>query len=429
MLLKNATIITQNKFRKILARGHILVADGLILSVGEGPYVGKSKHAKEIIDCSGYIITPGFINAHVHLGETIFTNLLTEHFTLETYLRVTNSIAKQSKLIENERNAICDYSLINILKSGTTTIAGGRTQDASQRFGMCNVSGYMLMQSPKLKKFSYNAEQQFDDFFKKIDDLFTRPALFIHSLATVSKEMLLVAGRIKKNHPNLPIMVHVAETKQTELAVKRRFKQTSVQTLSTYNLLDKHTLLIHANNLSQKDTVTIKDAGASIIHCLSSNLRVADNTPNIKALMNAGIPVSIATDGVATAGTFSMLGEAQRCYRYHNGLQLNNHHVSAQAIFDMITINPARVLGISKEVGSIEPNKRADLVLFKKESYYQNTSIHQLLLNDALTVAMVILNGKIIITQNKFIANKEDAIVRAYQHVVDRVQRKTSLRK
>jgi len=172
MIIINTTIITQNDTRQIIARGFIYIKDSEIVAMGSGEYSGDLSIVGEIIDGAEYIVSPGFINAHVHLGETIYANFVKESLPLQEYLETTNKIFLKSEAIEREREIICDYSLLQLIKNGTTTIAGGRTHRSGERSGILNISGYMLMQSPKLGKFSKGIEKQFQQFYDSVDLVF-----------------------------------------------------------------------------------------------------------------------------------------------------------------------------------------------------------------------------------------------------------------
>lgn len=421
-LFTNATIITQNETREIIPRGYIRVERDLIVGVGSGDAVEDAERGEEIIDASGYVVAPGLVNAHVHLGESVYMSFMEGVDDLQVYIERTNKISSVSRAIEEERRSVCDYSVAQIIRSGTTTIAGGRTNESSEAFGIRNVSGYMLMQSPKLEKFSRDIDEQFDAFFKRADPLLTRSALFIHSLATVSEDILSRARILKLKNPSLVVMVHVTETEQAESVAKERFGASSVQTLHRYGLLDRWTLLIHGTHLSSEDRFLISASGASLAHCLSSNLRVADGTADIRALTQAGIPVCIATDGSATAGTFSVLSEARKCYSYHNRSQENEYALTSQTIFDMITINPARALGMDHEIGSIEPGKKADLVFLQGPSLLVDQPVSQLLFADSWGVEGVMVGGRWLLWRDTLLVGNEKEINDDFFRVVRKVE-------
>lgn len=419
ILFENAVIITQNETREVIPRGYVLVEDDTIRLVGNGDCSGKFDDV-EMIDLKGSIIVPGFINAHVHLGESIYAGFLDGWFDLEEYLRRTNEISKISETVESERRTICDYSILQMIRSGTSAIAGGRTSDSAETFGIRNVSGYMLMRSPKLGRFSRDIGGQFERISQEADKALTQNAIFIHSLGTVDEPILSEARNLKMKYPNLRIMAHVAETSRVEEEAMSRFGLSSVGVLRKYGLLDVRTILIHGNNLTPKDFSLIRDAGASLVHCLSSNLRVADRTLDLRLAQKFDIPVSAATDGSATAGTFSVLSEARRCYAYHNRFVGEEEHIPAQDFLDMITVNPAKLLGLSESVGSVVAGKKADLAFLTSTSSVSEP-VDSLLTDDTIAVTGLMVDGKRIFWESRLTNEKEPEIESRFLNVVGRV--------
>lgn len=418
-LLTNAVIITQNETREIIPRGHVLIEDDTICLVGSGDYFDRLDDT-ETIDLRGGVIVPGFINAHVHLGESIYTGFLKGWFSLEEYLRRTNEISELSETIESARRIICDYSMLQLIRSGTSAIAGGRTSDSAEAFGIRNMSGYMLMQSPKLGKFSRDIEKQFEQISREVDTTLTQNAIFIHSLGTVDDQILSEVRNLKMKHPNLRIMTHVAETRRVEEDAMKRLGLSSVGILQKYGLLDAQTILIHGNNLTPEDFSLVRDSKASLVHCLSSNLRVANQTLDLRSALMSGIPVSVATDGSATSGTFSVLSEARRCYAYHNRFVDETGHIPPQDFLDMITVNPARLLGLSEFVGSVVAGKKADLA-FLSSTFSILELVDSLLTDDTITVTGLMVGGKRILWEGRLANKKEPEIESRFLNVVEQV--------
>lgn len=336
ILIKNATIITQNKNRKIIPFGFIIINNDRIVKIGNGtPLIKKGNYSK-IINASNLIILPGLINAHVHLGESAYQKLFKGSFDLEDYLQTTEEITRRTNLIEKERKTIANYSLLQLLKSNTTTIAGGRTRESAEFLGMRNISGYMVMDSFKLRQLSINLEKNFLKEYKKIKkNKLCRPALFLHSLNWINPKVLPVVKKLLKKFPDLLLFIHIAETKLQEQEIKKKFGLSSVAVLKKNCLLNKQTVLVHGNWLNSNDFELIKKNRAALVHCLSSNLRVADRHLNLKEVLQKKIPACLATDGIVTSRAFNILEETQRCFRYY---KQNNQPISFQSLLDLITI-------------------------------------------------------------------------------------------
>ena len=112
--------------------------------------------------------------------------------------------------------------------------------------------------------------------------------------------------KILKKYPKTRLILHVAETKKQEKEIKNKFGKSSIMFLYKNDLLNDRTILIHGNWIDNKDLNFLKKSKASLVHCLSSNLKVADRTLNLKKIVRSKIKSCIATDGVVTSGTFDM---------------------------------------------------------------------------------------------------------------------------
>jgi len=385
-IIYNCSIITQNKNRKIIPRGYIVFGEK-IKKVGEGNPSKNFLKKYESYDLRGQIITPGFINTHIHLGETLFRRIVKKNTTLHSYLKITENFYKKNPQIESKRKIISNYSLLLATKSGTTTICGGRVRKYSRTWGIRNISGFMLMKSAKLSKY-YDRSMVLQNALRQSTEL-NKTGVFIHSLNTVDQKKLeQIQKLLLKIHSPFIIMIHVAESLRNENEIKKKWGAGSVTILNNYKLLTPHTLLIHGTFFTNNDLTLIKKYKVKIAHCPSSNLLLSGHTLQIKKLLNKGIRCSIATDGYATSGTLDVLEEARRAYLIHK------KKISAQQIFDMITIDAAHCLSIERITGSLEKKKYADFTIIKPQSRLKLKRTPRLLLTQKNTVTGVIVNGK-----------------------------------
>ena len=420
ILIKNAAIVTQNKKREYISKGFIVIKNDKLEKIIEGnPRDRDIKKSDKIIDAKGMIVLPGLVNAHIHLGESIFEDFFKGDYSLEHYLKVTNELTEKTDLIEKGRKIIAYYSLLNLIKNGITTVCGGRTTDLSECWGMRNVSGYMLMDSFKLKKFSTDLEGKFKEEYKKIKKTkLSYPALFIHSLNTIDLALIKNVKEILNIYPETRLILHVMETKKQEREIINKFRKSSIEFLYQRGLLTDKTILIHGNWIKNADIKLVKKCRASIVHCLSSNLKVADKTLNLNKIIKNEIKSCIATDGLITSGTFSVLDEAKKCFVYHNINQKNS--ISFQKIFDMITIDAAKVLGLENIIGSIEKGKKADIVFIKKEIADEN--VIKMIINGKHEIYGVILDGKLKMWDKRMLMIDEKKIISKFRTLTKRIK-------
>ncbi len=415
-LLYNILIITQNPRREIIRRGFIVFNEDLIEQVEAGDYLGDGAEIDLRIDGADLMVTPGLINVHVHLGETIYQDFLPADFSLEEYLSITNDLSKRSPMIEAARTVVAEYSALQLLKSGTSTIAGGRVSQSSSRLGLRNISGYMIMNSHKLQGLTQNIFEKFTaEVLASSHDSLTKLATFVHSLSFVGQSEITAVKKVAEFFPDRILMLHAAETKQQEEKVCQVFGRGSIAVLSDENLLNDQALIVHGNWLTPQELGMIKKAGSSIAHCLSSNLKVADRVLDIDQAMKIGVNVCLATDGVCTAGTFSVLEEARRVYQ--RALKLGQHHVSPQRVFDMITVDAARAIGLQDQTGSIEVGKKADLAIWSESNFSEKVGILEGILRAEkdLDLKSLIIDGNFIIWYKKLLINNELEIINKYR--------------
>jgi len=416
-IIKNATIFTQNRNRDIIERGYIVIEDSVISALGSN--IKMSKHGHKEIDAQGLWVLPGFVNSHVHLGETIYGPLITGSYSLSDYLHQTERLSKKFKPFEAERNVVASYSLLQLLISGCTTISGGRTSESAEHFKLRNVSGYMLMKSPKLKHYSENFQAKFLDLLNNKNSPLTNHSIFIHSLSTIDKTILRAISKLMIENPNIRLMIHIAEDKGSKKAAREVYKLSPVEVLQSAGLLSNKTLLIHANNLTSKEFKMVQQAGAHVIHCLSSNMKVANKTIDLQDLLSKNINIAIATDGVVTGSDFSILREAGNAYRYHNRFN-NKSPIPAQRFLDMITINPARALGLDKTIGSIEVGKEADIVFLKPPlGVTKSNRVNQLISYASLVeVRGVMVAGKHILRESRVLNHNKSEIENRFNELL-----------
>jgi 5-methylthioadenosine/S-adenosylhomocysteine deaminase len=411
ILIKNATIVTQNGIRDIIPNGFIVVKDGYINKIKRNsPSPLDLRGAEKIIDASGLTIFPGFINAHIHLGESIFQHAFKNLNSLEEYLDITNKISKKAHFIEKNRSSIADYSILHLLCAGTTTICGGRTIDRASFWGLRNISGYMVMNSFKLSELSCDLGKKYKKEYKKIQAVKTSyPAIFIHSINNFDFKALLIIKNLLEEYPNTRLILHIAETKKQEEEVKKIFNLSSVKFLEKNGLLNKNTILIHCNWINDEDISLIKKNKASIVQCLSSNINVADKVLDLRKIIKKGIKACLATDGLPTSGTFNVIDEAQKCFHYYG------KKISEQKCIDLVTIDAAHVLGLEGNIGSIEKNKKADLVFLKSDCMNFSSSGYH--------VSGVIIDGSIKVWDGKVLGVDKGKIIKKFGKLLNKMQK------
>ncbi|MCW6161007.1 MAG: amidohydrolase family protein [Candidatus Micrarchaeales archaeon] len=380
--LINGTIVLNDKVDNC----NLFIKNGVITKIG----VDVGEHNK--IDASGMFVLPGLINSHTHLGETVFKNLISFKGLYE-YIRKTDDINTKLRSNTSFVRAASGYkSIVDFIKEGITTICAARCATECDNAGLRSFSGYIFMKSKKLQHFIDEFNEAFYDYINNIKtSKLSKPILFLHSIEYVDSDTLELISKLHKTY-KLPFTVHLSETKYGEAKVRKNFGCSSTELLNSYGLINESALLVHCCYTSETDLQLIKKKKANVILCPTSNKRLNNRTPSLKTLLKLGINTSIATDGLATNLSPSLLAEYKYLAKIEN---INMENKS----FAMLTTNPAKALGI--KAGAIQKGNLSDLILLQPEKGYKfNGNIPSLFWHSK--IKYVIVGGKPILLMDKY---------------------------
>lgn len=419
VLYKNATILTQNQSREVIDVGFVSVVDGYISDVSvEAP---DNSVFDQVINLGGKWLLPGFVNPHVHLGESVYFPFINRKLSLSGYLERTEEVYASNEEIGRNRELVCKYSLYQLIQNGTTTIGGGRVTQTATEFQIPNTSGYMLMNSAKLGHFSDNA---LENFLKKRNEetiALNKHCIFIHSLSRIGRDEINVVKKLKNELRDLIVMIHVEEDESESNIVREKWGDSSIQVLENEGILDSKTFLIHGNHLSNSDLDIVASAGATLCHCVTSNLTVADRVIDITKALERKINLVVATDGPITGAGFNILNEVRKVYQYQNRF-LNEEKVSPQACLDMITINAANAVGQSDVSGSIETGKLANFVICEPPFEVKPQEIVNMLIRyELIDVFGVVINGERVVWDRNLIVEDWKKTQLAFSNLIESI--------
>lgn len=330
------------------------------------------------------ILLDGLVNIHLHLGETIYSNLLLKQLTLDEYILKTNEINSRIHHINRIREIISYKTLVEAITYGTSHVAGPRYENIPSKFGITYTDSHIIMNSAKLKNQKNKLIERI-----RIEDI--PSSIFIHSLNYTSHTELVWFSKIIKEYPQIRIMIHVAETESSESEIIKLYGKSSIEVLNSYGLLNERTLLIHCNEVSDEDIKIIKRHKSWIVHCPSTSIWMNNTLLPLSKIYKDYKRVCIATDGVATGGTISLLSEARTAYLYHNR---GRDKISARDIFRMITLNPATALDLIPKTHFTVLDRSPNLI--HEDGFY-----HQLIFfEENHRFFAVISNKKIIYKKN-----------------------------
>ena len=154
---------------------------------------------------------------------------------------------------------------------------------------------------------------------------------------------------------------------------------------------------------------------AGVIHNPRSNLKLASGVAPVPDMLRAGVRVGLGTDGAASNNELDLLAEIQLAALLHKGVRLDPLAVPAAAALEMATIGGARALGLDHLIGSLEPGKRADVVVVELDEdnlvpLYDPVS-HLAYAVEAADVRTVLVDGRVVV-RDRALLTADDAQMR-----------------
>lgn len=393
-LIQNCSILEPDA--SISSGKNILISNGKIKTIAVQPIDIPSAG---VFDGLGFVATPSFINAHFHLGETLFRGFAPLD-TLDNYIRFTSR--KLRYFTESDYETVCQKSLLEAIKSGTSAIMGARGWSAVKKSGIRGVLGYPLMNSSKLTEFREGFDDKLKEQIAKDSDKI-KTCVWIHSVGSISREEWIKVAQIIKDN-NLFLTLHVAETKEQVVDSKTKVGCSEIEFLDRLNLLNDKLNIVHGAFLTDSELKLIAKYNTNVAVCPLSSYSLNQKLPDISKMVDYGINVSLATDGLATGGTASLLDVAS--------FASANYNLPNSVAFKMITSNPAKTMGLNS-FGDLKEGSIADICLIKNKGHCLDSLMRE-------KPSHLIVDGRFVMKNKRINSLPEDIIEKEFKAVIQK---------
>jgi cytosine/adenosine deaminase-related metal-dependent hydrolase len=370
LLVRGGTVVTCDA-RDGVVEGSVLVRDGLIVAVGREAEKQVRPPAR-ILDASGAAVLPGFVQAHVHLVQVLFRGMADDLPLLE-WLRA-RIWPLEAAHDEASLRASAELGLLELIAGGTTTILDmGTTHghdvvlDAIDRFGLRARSGKAMMDRgegvPRKLVESTRASLDVAEQHAKAyaHHPRVRAAFSPRFILSCSEELVRGAAALSATHDAL-LHTHAAEHADERRAVRDALGDDDVAILARWGATGPRTVLAHCVQLTDDEARALAEAGTRVVHCPSANLKLGSGLARVHTLREAGVIVGLGADGAPCNNDLDALVELRHAALLAK-VRTGTSTLPARQALRLLTIDGARVLGMDREIGSIEVGKKADLVV------------------------------------------------------------------
>ena len=177
---------------------------------------------------------------------------------------------------------------------------------------------------------------------------------------------------------DIPIHIHVHETSDEVEQSIEKYGKRPLQRLDELGLVSPRLLAVHATQLEQNEIDLLARAGAHVLHCPESNMKLASGFCPTSQLHQAGVNLALGTDGAASNNDLDMLGEMQTAALLAKAVAADARALPAEKVLRMATIDAARALGRDADIGTLEPGKYADITAIELGSIETQPLYHPL---------------------------------------------------
>ncbi len=367
-------------------------------------------------DAEGKVIIPGLINAHSHIAMTLFRGFV-EDLVLGKWLERVWKYELTALNADSVR-AGAKLAFAEMIRSGVTCVHDMywhymATIDLAEEVGFRLINGtpFTAIGDPDFDEMTATARVVFE---KLKNYHFIIPVIQAHSTYTTTPEMMKIVYELKQEY-GMPFTTHASENQAEVDDVRAQFGKTPVELLADYQLLDRGTVLAHCVKLQDHEIAMLSESGTSVAHCPESNLKLGSGIARIADMIGAGVNVCIGTDGAASNNDMDLLGEIRTAALLQKGYNENPELLTTMQAMQMATINGAKAYGMDKDLGSLEPGKRADIVIIDFDKSHL-TPCHDVLAHlvyavNKADVDTVFIDGKIHLENGALLTLDEDAII------------------
>lgn len=450
LLLTDAVVLTMDDTRRAFRAGFLWLKDGRIHRVGPMRELGAVPRGTPRRALAGRLLMPGLVNCHTHLSNGVLRGLYDE-MPLEVWFS-KGMWPVLDGLDGRNGAAAAALSLLELMSMGVTTTATGEigapnpdlldgVLGSVERSGIRALVSRIAMDSADESSPSQFIRAGYRDTPKFASDEVRRlKRRFDSDRVTVTPEaigvlrctpeMVQAMHAVSLEHQCLFTM-HAASSQDERDASRQRFGHGSITQLEQLGVLGPRTLLAHAIWLDDAEIRLLAERGTGLSHNPVSNAYYASGVARLPELLASGARVGLGVDGASTNNgqnvweTMKMAMLFQKQFREQPGFG------SAELALELMTRGGAAALHLEREIGSLEPGKRADFIAIDVERVSlapSQTIVSNLVYsNDPGAVRDVYIDGEHIVRDGVHRAFDRPAVIRGAQAALARVLERAGL--
>jgi 5-methylthioadenosine/S-adenosylhomocysteine deaminase len=382
LLVRNIDwLITVDPQRRLVRDAAIVVKGGKFVAIGKSAEIGKAWRADLVVEAKGMVVTPGFIDNHLHSSFQMSRGLADEA-NAQSFL-FDHMYPYEGAMTEEDVYVSASLAAIELLRHGVTCFIDPGNYHPDSTIRAIGASGMRMV----VARSSFDKTKSvlgllpasmiettehclacttevFDKYMGKNKGRLSVSASF-RGLNNASDELILGLKQIADKH-QATLQTHACFSYSTHDSSVAQYGMPEIERLESLGVLDERMLVVHSGWLEPHEIAllvkrkpTLVCAPSSSIHNGYGNI-VVGKLPELMAL---GVNVSLGSDH-ACSGSVDMVQEMRYCACGYKEARINPRVMPPERAVEMATINGAKGAGLADRIGSIEVGKEADFVLF-----------------------------------------------------------------
>lgn len=450
-VIENCAVATVDAHGTEYADGHVVIAGNLIEAVGPGPAPAGAAGAAHRVDGTGHLLTPGLVNTHHHFYQWLTRGLAQDSNLFDwlvelypvwaridepmVYAAATGSLAMMARggvttavdhhyVFPRGAGDLLGAEIRAAAELGVRFTAARGSMDRGASAGGLPPDFAVESTEAALAATEEAVDRHHDASFGSMLHIAAAPC----SPFSVSTE-LLREGAALARRKGVRLHTHGSETAEEEVFCRTLFGMGPTDYFESTGWLGPDVWMAHCVHMNDADIAAFARTGTGVAHCPSSNARLAAGIARVPEMLAAGVPVGLGVDGTASNESGELHTELRNALLI-NRLRGGERALTARQALRLATYGGAQVLGRTAEIGSLEPGKLADLVLWRLDGIGHASiadPVAALVLGAAAPVTLALVNGEPVVENGRLTRAEEDAIARLTRAQARRLARLAGL--
>ncbi len=427
LILTNAHILAMDEALNQYPVGAIAIQGDSIVAVGDASEIAAKYTAKETIDCAGAVLMPGLVNAHTHVPMTLLRGLA-DDLRLDVWLMgymmpverqfVSPDFCRQGTLL----------ACAEFIRSGVTCFADmyyfeDDVATATAQAGLRGVLAQTVMKYPSPDAASYeDALTLARDFIVKWKGHpLVVPSVGPHAPYTLTPEIFKAVTQLAVEY-DVPMHIHLSETALEVENMRNEQNMPVIPYVKKQGIFEAKVLAAHCVHIDEGEIHTLYNYKAGVSHNPSSNLKLASGFAPVRKMLETGLNVGIGTDGTASNNDLDMFEEIRLASFISKAVTNDPTSLPAWQVLTMATRLGAAAMHIGNITGSLEPGKRADLILIDTNTIHNSPRFNRdpnnvyaqiVYAAKSTDVTDVMVNGQWLMRQRSLLTIEEGQLIEA----------------